>query len=171
MVSQKGPVTIVTGASSSIGYELAKQFGQHWPRVTAEDDGIAKAVYDTNHSTGRRLDAIAINAGVGPGGDFARHTRLEGELNLNSVSVTSCHLAKYVVQDIVARKKGRILSFSETLRNELEDSGVTVTALMPDATETNFLRRAGMQDTKAGAANVLRALREDARNPPFKGRP
>jgi NAD(P)-dependent dehydrogenase (short-subunit alcohol dehydrogenase family) len=90
---------------------------------------------------------------------------------------SSVHLAKRVVRDMVTRKKGKILftsstagtmpapfeavygalkafllSFSEALRNELEDSGVTVTALMPGATEPNFFRRAGMQDTKVGTA-------------------
>lgn len=43
-------------------------------------------------------------------------------------------------------------SFSEGLRNELKDTGVTVTALMPGATDTNFFHRADMDDTKAGAS-------------------
>jgi short-subunit dehydrogenase len=124
------------------------------------------------------VDAIAINAGVGVGGDFARTTALEDELNLIALNVTSSvHLAKRVVREMVARKQGRILftasiagtmpapfeavygaskafllSFSEALRNELKDTGVTVTALMPGATETNFFHRAGMDDTKVGAS-------------------
>jgi short-subunit dehydrogenase len=90
--------------------------------------------------------------------------------------VTSAvHLTKRVAKDMVARKQGRILftssiaaaapgpfeavyaaskaflfSFSEALRNELQDTGVTVTAFMPGATETNFFQRAGMDDTKVG---------------------
>jgi short-subunit dehydrogenase len=205
MESQNRPFAVVTGASSGIGYELAKQFAQHGfdLLVTAEDDGIAQAaseigagtsvksvqidlakfegvekLYETIQSSARPVDAIAINAGVGVGGDFARHTKLEDELNLISLNVTSSvHLAKRVVRDMITRKKGRILftssiaatmpapfeavygaskafllSFSEALRNELEDTGVTVTALMPGATETNFFRRAGMLDTKVGAA-------------------
>jgi short-subunit dehydrogenase len=206
MESKNRPFAVVTGASSGIGYELAKHFAQHGfdLLVTAEDDGIAKAaseigsvgtsvksvqvdltnfegvekLYSAIQSSDRPVDAIAINAGVGVGGDFARQTKLEDELNLISLNVTSSvHLAKRVVRDMVARKKGRILftssiagtmpapfeavygaskafllSFSEALRSELEDSGVTVTALMPGATETNFFRRAGMQDTKVGAS-------------------
>jgi uncharacterized protein len=86
------------------------------------------------------------------------------------------HLAKRVLKDMVARGEGRILftssiaavmpgpfeavyaaskafllSFSEAIRNELKDTGVTVTALMPGPTETNFFHRAGMDDTRVGA--------------------
>jgi uncharacterized protein len=43
-------------------------------------------------------------------------------------------------------------SFSFAVRNELKDTGVTVTCLMPGATETEFFDRAGLQDTKAGQA-------------------
>jgi short-subunit dehydrogenase len=42
-------------------------------------------------------------------------------------------------------------SFSEGLRSELKDTGVTVTALMPGPTETNFFHRADMDDTKVGS--------------------
>jgi short-subunit dehydrogenase len=194
-----------TGASSGIGYELARQFAQHGfdLLVAAEDERIESAakeiavdgvsaqavqvdlakyegvenLYRAIQSVGRPVDAIAINAGVGVNGDFARETDLEAELNLINLNVTSAvHLAKRVAHDMAARRQGRILftssiagtmpapfmavygaskafllSFSEALRNELEDSGVTVTALMPGATETNFFRRAEMEDTKVGA--------------------
>jgi short-subunit dehydrogenase len=197
---------VVTGASSGIGYELAKQFAENGfdVLIAAEDDGIDTAadeiaasgaavtpvqvdlakyegvedLYSVIQSTGRPVDAVAINAGVGVGGDFARQTALDEELNLISLNVTSSvHLAKRVVRDMVERKQGRILftaaiastmpapfeavygaskafllSFSEALRNELKDTGVTVTALMPGATETNFFHRAGMDDTKVGAS-------------------
>ena len=43
-------------------------------------------------------------------------------------------------------------SFAEALRNELKDTGVTVTALQPGPTETNFFHRAGMDDTRVGAS-------------------
>jgi len=48
--------------------------------------------------------------------------------------------------------KAFLQSFSQAIRNELKDTGVTVTALMPGATETNFFSRAGMEDTKLGSS-------------------
>ncbi|MEP6539886.1 MAG: SDR family NAD(P)-dependent oxidoreductase [Bryobacteraceae bacterium] len=195
---------VVTGASSGIGFELARQFAQHNFEllIAAEDDGIAEAgrrleefgmpvetlqvdlaqfsgvekLFARIKSAGRPVDAIAINAGVGVGGDFTRQTDLEAELNLISLNVVSpVHLAKRILPDMVRRGEGRILftasvvstmpapflavygaskafvlSFSEAIRNELKDTGVTVTALMPGATETNFFHRAGMDDTKVG---------------------
>jgi uncharacterized protein len=141
----------------------------------ADYDGVGK-FYSQVKASGRPVDVVAINAGVGVGGDFARETDLNAELNLISLNVTSpVHLAKRVLHDMVERKQGRILftssiagvapgpleavyaaskaflfSFSEALRNELKDTGITVTALMPGPTETNFFHRAGMDDTKVG---------------------
>jgi short-subunit dehydrogenase len=84
-------------------------------------------------------------------------------------------LAKLVVRDMVARNEGRMLftssiastmpgsfqavynasksfvqSFALALRNELKDTDVTVTSLMPGPTETEFFERADMLDTKVG---------------------
>ena len=42
------------------------------------------------------------------------------------------------------------LEFAQSLRYELKDRGVTVTALKPGATDTEFFRRAGMEDTEVG---------------------
>jgi hypothetical protein len=52
----------------------------------------------------------------------------------------------------LSRHSGFIDSFSFALRNELNDMGVTVTCLMPGATETEFFERAGLADTKVGRA-------------------
>lgn len=199
------PLAVVTGASNGIGYELAKQFAQNGfdllvtstgPSINeaaiafeklgaqvetvqadlATYDGV-ETLYNKIKATGRSVDAIAINAGVGVGGDFARETDLKDELNLINLNVvSSVHLAKRVLKDMVDRHQGRILftssiaalmpgpfeavyaaskaflhSFSEALRNELKDTGVTVTSLMPGPTDTNFFHRAQMDDTKAGA--------------------
>jgi short-subunit dehydrogenase len=203
--SSTRPLAVVTGASNGIGYELAKQFAQNGfdlvitatgPSIDeaahnleglgakvetvqadlASYDGV-ETLYSTIKATNHPVDAIAINAGVGVGGEFARETDLQDELNLINLNiVSSVHLAKRVVKDMVERGEGRILftssiaalqpgpfeavyaaskaflhSFSEGLRNELKDTGVTVTALMPGPTDTNFFHRAGMDDTNAGS--------------------
>jgi short-subunit dehydrogenase len=199
---------VVTGASTGIGYELAKQFVKHGYDVlaVAEEEQIEASARDLNEFSGRAgavralranlaaregveavanaianegrpLDAIAFNAGVGVNGDFVRENDLDEELNLISLNVTSVvHLAKRVLPAMVKRGEGRVLitssiaalmpgpfyatyaasksfllSFSEALANELRDTGVTVTALMPGPTDTDFFRRAHMEDTKAGA--------------------
>jgi short-subunit dehydrogenase len=195
-------LAVVTGASSGIGYELARQFARHGHDliVCAEDSGIhtaAKAFegdgarvqtvqvdlrtyegvesfYEEIVKRGLPVDAIAINAGVGVGGDFTRETDLREELamiNLNVVSTV--HLTKLVARDMVDRGKGRILitasvagtmptplsavygatkafdlSFAASLRAELKDTGVSVTALLPGPTDTDFFERAGIEDTK-----------------------
>jgi uncharacterized protein len=53
---------------------------------------------------------------------------------------------------VYAASKAFVQSFAEALRNELKDTGVTVTALQPGPTETNFFHRAGMEDTNIGAS-------------------
>jgi uncharacterized protein len=207
MTQTTNPFAVVTGASSGIGFELARQFAEHGYDllVTAEDDAIqeaaaglrrdgqnqvtavradlahfegVEAVYAAILETGRPVDAIALNAGRGIGGDFVRETPLADELNVIDVNVTSTvHLAKRVLPDMVARNEGKVLftssiastmpgtyqavynasksfvqSFAEALRAELKDTDVTVTALMPGPTDTNFFHRADMDDTKVGAA-------------------
>jgi short-subunit dehydrogenase len=198
------PFAVITGASSGIGYELARQFAEHGfdLLITSETKRIEDAaqqlrglgaqveavranlatyegvetLYGQIRALGRPIDAIAINAGVGVGGPFVEND-LAAELNLIALNVTSVvHLAKRVVQDMVARNEGRILftasiaaegpapfeavygaskafvlSFAEALRNELKDTNIVITALQPGATETNFFHRADMEDTKVGA--------------------
>jgi uncharacterized protein len=130
-------------------------------------------------AAGRPVDAVALNAGVGAGGAFATDTDLAAELKLVDLNVRSTvHLAKLVVRDMVARGEGRLLftssiastmpgafqavynasksfvqSFALALRDELKDTGVTVTSLMPGPTETEFFERADMLDTKVGSSD------------------
>jgi short-subunit dehydrogenase len=188
--AQNGFDLLITATGPSIN-EAAQAFEELGAGVEtvqadlATYDGV-ETLYNQIKATGRAVEAIcasqqrfaiAINAGVGVGGDFARETDLKDELNLINLNVvSSVHLAKRVVKDMVERGKGRILftssiaaimpgpfeavyaaskafvhSFSEGLRNELKDTGVTVTALMPGPTDTNFFHRAGMDDTNVGA--------------------
>ena len=126
-------------------------------------------------AVGRPVDAIAINAGIGVGGLFTE-TPLDEEIRLVRTNVEgTVHLAKHAVKHMVGKGSGRILivasiasemvaprevvygaskafdlSFAKSLRYELKDSGVTVTALQPGPTDTHFFDRAGMSDTDAG---------------------
>jgi len=75
----------------------------------ANYDGVEK-FYAELKAIGRPVDVIAINAGVGVGGDFARETELDKEIKLINLNVTSSvHLAKRVLKDMVDRHEGRVL--------------------------------------------------------------
>ena len=196
------PFAVVTGGSSGIGLELARQFADNGYDVliTAEDaiklqqaraqltgGGATITTHASDLATEagvdslvgaiaeRPVDAIAINAGVGLGGRFTE-TDLQRELRMIDLNVRGAvQLAKPVVKAMVARGQGRVLLtssvagsmpdpfevvygstkvflrwFGQGLREELKDTGVTVTLLMPSITETNFFRRADMMDTRAG---------------------
>ncbi len=200
------PLALVTGASSGIGLELAKQFASNGFDlvVVAEDDelepaaaelrGLGAAVSPVRadltqraevekvvaavRGSGRPLDAAALNAGVGVAGRFAE-TDLDAELGMVELNCASTvQLAKHVVRDMVARDQGRILFTSSVasqapepfqavyaatkafvqflalgIREELTDTGVTVTALLPGPTDTEFFDRADATDTKLGASD------------------
>jgi uncharacterized protein len=201
---QLRPFAVVTGASSGIGFELAKVLAEEGYDllITAEDEELDAAQRELNQLTGsvectredlsseqevqrlyerikataRPVDVLCLNAGIGHGGDFARENELPKVLRLIDLNVRSTvHLCKLVVEDMVARDEGRILftssiastmpgsfqavynasksfvqSFALALRNELKDTDVTVTSLMPGPTDTEFFERAEMEDTPIG---------------------
>jgi uncharacterized protein len=127
-------------------------------------------------SLGRTVDVACINAGVGVGGLFS-DTDLEAELNMVELNcVGTVQLAKYVVRQMTGQGEGKILftasiagemvapreavyaatkafvlSLAHSLRYELRDTGISVTALQPGPTDTDFFHRAGMDDTKVGS--------------------
>jgi short-subunit dehydrogenase len=143
----------------------------------ARPEGVEQLVHAIT-AAGRPVAALAVNAGIGVGGRFDQ-TDLDADLRLIDLNVrSSVHLTKLVLRDMVRRGEGRILitasvvaatpgpfhatyaaskaflhSFAEALHHELDDSGVTVTSLMPGPTETEFFERAGMQDTKVGSSD------------------
>ncbi|MGC7100986.1 SDR family NAD(P)-dependent oxidoreductase [Amycolatopsis lurida] len=196
------PFAVVTGASSGIGLELAKQFAKNGfdVLITAEDDELAAAAEEVREfgtrvdvvqadlrreeeveklvdevaGTGRPVGAVALNAGVGAGGAFVGGTTLEDQLAVVDLNVRSTvHLAHRLLPPMTERGVGRVLftssvvatapgpfqsvynaskafikSFAEALREELRDTGVSVTTLMPGPTDTEFFDRADMLDTK-----------------------
>lgn len=196
-------LALITGASSGIGFELARQFAQHGYDlvVAAEDDGIhdvsnrladlgsavqavqvdlrtaegVEHLYQSVVEGGRTLSAAALNAGVGRGDMFLK-SELSDDLDIVDLNVRSTvHLAKLVLRDMANSGQGKVLftssiasmmpgsyqpvynasksfvqSFAEALRDELRDTSITVTALMPGVTDTNFFHRAKMDDTVAG---------------------
>jgi short-subunit dehydrogenase len=135
---------------------------------------------------GRPLDIACINAGVGVGGQFWE-TDLEEELKMVELNCTgTVQLAKYVVRHmrqlnagkilftssiagemvapreaVYAATKAFVLSFAHSLRYELRETGITVTALQPGPTDTNFFHRAGMDDTKVGSEGKKESQPDD----------
>ena len=204
-MSDQKPLAIVTGASSGIGIELAKQFAGHgFDLVLAADRDLGDAadavragggvvvasvkgdlstregvdrLYQTAKTGGRPVAALAANAGIGLGHGFLDQDLDDALKVVETNIVGTIALIHAVGRDMRAAGEGRILitssvasmipgtfqavyngskaflqSFSFALRNELKDSGVTVTALLPGATDTEFFDRAGLSDTKVGSA-------------------
>jgi short-subunit dehydrogenase len=207
-------LAVVTGASSGIGYWLAKELsgrgydlvvcsagerldsavtefrsiGVDVTAVTADlaTRGGVDALWKEVLGLGRPVDVACINAGVGVGGLFAE-TNLDEELSMVQLNCAgTVHLAKHVVKHMLELNAGKILftasiagemvapreavyaatkafdlSFAHSLRYELRDTGITVTALQPGPTDTDFFHRAGMDDTKVGSEGKSESKPED----------
>ncbi|MFL5205656.1 MAG: SDR family NAD(P)-dependent oxidoreductase [Microvirga sp.] len=195
------PLAIVTGASSGIGYELAKLCAQNGYDllIAADQAAIHDVVKDFQAlgseveaieadlatlegvdklyaaAKGRPIGALLANAGHGLGHAFLDQDFAEARHVIDTNITGTIYLIQKVGRDMRARNEGRILitgsiagfmpgtfqavyngtkafidSFSFALRAELKDTNVTVTCLMPGATETEFFERAGMEDTQVG---------------------
>lgn len=121
----------------------------------------------------RQIDVLVNDAGQGVYGLF-KDNDIERELDIIHLNIcATVILTKHFVQQMAARGEGKILnlgsvagklpgpwqavyhatkafvlSFTTAIREELKDSGITFTALMPGATDTDFFNKAGMQDSK-----------------------
>jgi short-subunit dehydrogenase len=178
-LANRGYDVIVSSAGERLGSasESLRSSGREIIEIKADlatRDGI-DSLWEQVTDLGRPLDVACINAGVGVGGRFDE-TDLDAELNMVQLNCTgTVHLAKHVVRQmkglvagkilftasiagemvapreaVYAATKAFVLSFAHSLRFELQDSGVTVTALQPGPTDTDFFHRAGMDDTEVG---------------------
>jgi short-subunit dehydrogenase len=118
-------------------------------------------------------DVLVNDAGQGLYGKFV-DTDIKRELSIIQLNISSLViLTKLFLKDMIQRGEGKILnlssvaskipgpyqsvyhgtkafvqSFTEAIRSEVKDSGVTITALLPGATDTDFFNKAEMQDSK-----------------------
>jgi uncharacterized protein len=201
MVDSARKLAVVTGASSGIGLELARECAKNEFDlfIVADQAEIETAAEQLRREGGtveaiqadlatiegvdslygrigsRHVSALLANAGRGLGKAFLDQDWNDIRSVIDTNVTGTVYLIHKVARDMRARGDGRILitgsiagfmpgtyqavyngtkafldSFSYALREELKDSGITVSCLMPGATETEFFRRADMLDTKVG---------------------
>lgn len=157
-------------------HELETTYGIHVHAIAKNlfDTNSAFELYDELKSRGIKIDVLANNAGHGLYGEFSK-TDLRKELSIIQLNISSLvTLTKLFLQDMVENGEGKILntssiaskspgpwqsvyhgtkafvqSFTEAVREEVKDTGITITALLPGATNTDFFRKAGMESSKA----------------------
>jgi short-subunit dehydrogenase len=194
------PLSVVTGASSGIGRELAMLAAREGfdviaaadtplDQVTAELEALGARVTPlmvdlatregcdavSEAVGGRKVSALLANAGHGLGRAFLDQDFEEVRHVIDTNITGTVYLIQKVGKRMVSDGDGRILitgsiagympgtyqavyngtkafidSFAQALRNELKDTGVTVTCLMPGVTDTEFFERADLMDTKVG---------------------
>lgn len=203
-INNENKTALITGATSGIGYELAKLFakdgyslvivsrseenaqkisdelmgyGAHGV-ISLEKDlsqmGVGEEIYKELKDQGIEIEILVNDAGFGQHGKFIENDlqRYMDLIHVNVVSLTA--LTHNFLKDMVKRGSGKVLqlasiasyqptpllnvyaatkayvlSLTDALINELKDTGVTMTALIPGATDTDFFRKADMLDTKA----------------------
>ena len=200
-MSATRPFAIVTGASTGIGFELAKRCAKEGYDllIAADEPAIEQAATSLRGlgaeveavqadlattegvdklyaaARGRPVDALLANAGRGLGHAFLDQDFSKARRVIDTNVTGTVYLIHKVGIDMRRKNAGRILitgsiagftpgsfqaayngtkaflnSFSFALREELKDTKVTVTCLMPGATETEFFKRAEMMDTDVG---------------------
>jgi short-subunit dehydrogenase len=127
---------------------------------------------------GRPVDALLANAGRGLGHGFLDEDFAEARRVIDTNVTGTVYLIQKIGRDMRQRNQGRILivgsiagfipgtfqavyngtkaflnSFSWALRNELKETAITVTCLMPGPTDTEFFERADMMDTNVGQSD------------------
>lgn len=201
--ANRNKYALVTGATSGIGFELAKllakdgyslfivarsadrlqavadEFKQQFSvEVTpvAKDlfrPEAAREIYEEIKSRGVEVNVLVNDAGQGEMGKLFVDYDLERDVDMIQLNITAVvSLTKFFLKDMIGRNEGKILqlaslvskypsplqavyaaskafvlSFTEALINEVKDTGITITALMPGATDTDFFHKADATDT------------------------
>lgn len=130
-------------------------------------------VYDELKARGIEVEVLVNDAGQGEYGEF-KDTDLKRELDIIQLNIGApVILTKCFLKDMIARKGGKILnvgsiagelpgplqsvyhgtkafinSWTEAIRNEVKDKGITITLLLPGATDTDFFNKADMTESK-----------------------
>lgn len=173
---------LVIAADEGRIHEVAEDLGRRGCDVRAVEADLATSegvdrLMAAIRATGRPVDALIANAGHGLGRAFLDQDFAKVRHVIDTNVTGTVDLIQRVGRDMRDRNAGRILitgsiagflpgsfqavyngtkafidSFAFALRNELKDTAVTVSCLMPGATETDFFRRADMLDTEIGQA-------------------
>lgn len=177
-----------------VAEELQSQCGVAVKTVALDlsEAWAAKSLFDQLQREGVSVDVLVNNAGFGAFGEFVSITEEEilGQISLNVTALT--YLTRLFLPAMLARRSGKImnvastaafqpgplmavyyatkayvLSFSEALANEVAGSNVVVSCFCPGATDTNFQKRAGMENSrlfrKIGAMKVGAVARDGYR--------
>jgi short-subunit dehydrogenase len=179
-LAQHGYDVAITGSSDRVHDSAARlrELGvEAWSHQAdaATHDGV-EGFWRFVERLGRPVEVAVLNVGVAIGGAFA-DTTLEDHLKVVAINVTgTTHMAKRVVDHMVANRSGRIMivasisattptpyegvyggtkafgyNLAESLREELREHGISVTALLPGATDSDFHSNGGMgADTPIG---------------------
>ncbi len=162
--------------------ELRAQHGVHVVEIVKDltRASAPREVFEEMRERGITVDVLVNDAGVGQGGPFSESS-LEQDLHIIRLNVEALTiLTKLFLKDMLLRDSGKILnvgsvagfqpgpllavyhatkayvnSLSEALAEELKDTNITVTLLCPGPTDTDFFRRADLEESRVYEADML----------------